>query len=122
MVCREIDERLAELVARGRLVATGSSPLDVVPEPYSSGRPIQLLHGTLLRFPPPEDLGQRRKRRGLAEADEPLIAEMRELITSGKATGPFHAADMVARKATGGGTFESKRTRLLRRYQDVYCH
>ena len=50
------------------------------------------------------------------KADAPLLLEMRELIEKGKAFSPNGAAMLVAGKAAGNGTQESKIARLGRRY------
>jgi hypothetical protein len=58
--------------------------------------------------------GRRGRPRGrkYAEPDALLLIEMRSLIESGKATSPHEASLMVAHKAAGGGTEESKARRV----------
>jgi len=51
------------------------------------------------------------------EADGPLLAEMRQLIAEQVAFSPDGAAKMVADKAKGGGTAESRASRLARSYR-----
>lgn len=51
-----------------------------------------------------------------AEADAPLLAEMRQLIAGQEAFSPDGAAKMIAHKAKGGGTLDSRANRLARRY------
>lgn len=53
-----------------------------------------------------------------AAKDAALVREMEELIRSGEARGPWHAAEKVAERAAGGGTTESKMKRLTRRYSE----
>jgi hypothetical protein len=52
--------------------------------------------------------------------DEPLLEEMHALITDRKATSPREAAGMLADKAWGNSTVESKQTRLAKRYRQKY--
>lgn len=56
----------------------------------------------------------------LADADEPLIIEMRKMITAGKVAGPYPAALAVVDRAAGGGGTLSKARRLERRYTARY--
>ena len=51
-----------------------------------------------------------------AHADDPLLVEMRHLIQSG-AKSACDAALKVADRAPGAGEFQSKRTRLAKRYR-----
>jgi hypothetical protein len=46
-----------------------------------------------------------------------LIAEMKVLIESGKASSPHNASLQVAKKALGGGTLVSKARRLRDAYK-----
>jgi hypothetical protein len=59
----------------------------------------------------------RARRPWYKEADEPLLAEMQELMFTGKAATVARASAMVGSKAVGYGTPESKAKRLARRYQ-----
>ena len=52
--------------------------------------------------------------------DEPLLQEMHQLIENCLAKSPEHAAHQVANKAVGAGTFESKKTRLAKRYRTKF--
>ncbi len=52
-----------------------------------------------------------------ANADATLLAEMKVLIDAGKANSPDGAAKMVAAKAAGFATIESKASRLARAYR-----
>ena len=64
--------------------------------------------------------GKRGRTKGsgsLEAADAPLLVEMRRLIDRGEAFSPDGAAKLVARKAKGGGTEESRATRLANRYR-----
>jgi hypothetical protein len=62
--------------------------------------------------------GGRRKGSGSYERfDKPLIDEMQILIDEGKAVSPEAASHLVAHKAEGGGTKESKAERLAKRYR-----
>ncbi len=58
------------------------------------------------------------RRSGLdyASTDAPLLAEMRDMVRRGNATGPFDAALAVAKRAVGHGTLVSKAKRLTARY------
>ena len=67
---------------------------------------------------------KRQSRRGrtkgagsLANVDAPLLEEMRQLIAGGRAFSAHGAAKLVAHKAKGGGTEESRATRLASRYR-----
>ena len=53
--------------------------------------------------------------------DRPLLEEMKELIASGKAASAEEAAKLLAGKAHGGGTLESKIDRLAKRYRAVHA-
>lgn len=55
-----------------------------------------------------------------AIADEPLLREMRKLIGSGHANSPHGAARLVAERARGNATFESKVARLARAYRSRF--
>jgi hypothetical protein len=55
-----------------------------------------------------------------APMDEPLILEMDELIKSKKAKSPTDAARIVAPKASGAGTLESKQRRLRIAYRQKF--
>ena len=61
--------------------------------------------------------GRKKGDGSMAAADKPLLAEMRELIDSGKAFSPNGAAKLVGHKAVGGGCFDSKADRLAKRYR-----
>lgn len=54
-----------------------------------------------------------------AGADAPLLAEMAEHIASGKAMSPHAAAQLVADRASGGGGFNSKVTRLAKAFRSL---
>jgi hypothetical protein len=68
----------------------------------------------------PVNLPEARKRapRGLdyTKSDAPLLEEMRVLLSTGEASGPYDAALAVSGKAAGHGSIESKAKRLLGRY------
>jgi hypothetical protein len=51
-------------------------------------------------------------------ADKPLLEEMHNLITSGRAKSPHDAAGQLADRAQGTSTRESKQTRLAKRYRE----
>ena len=100
--------------------------LDIAPRdpdrtwPYLA---ITLKRDDLLRAFP--ETGGKPRRRGrtlgsgsLERADLPLIAKMAELIHLGEASSPDAAARLVAEEAKGGGTIESKATRLAKRFRD----
>jgi hypothetical protein len=54
--------------------------------------------------------------------DEPLLEEMKGLISSGKASSPYNAGLAVADKATGSGTADSKAKRLSTKYNRRFGH
>jgi hypothetical protein len=58
--------------------------------------------------------------KSLREADKPLLEEMKGLIDRRKAQSAEDAARLVARKATGRGTMESKTERLAKRYREEF--
>jgi hypothetical protein len=61
----------------------------------------------------------RRKGQGSFESlDLPLLQEMKGLIASGAAASPEEAARILAPKAHGGGSVESKTERLARRFRN----
>jgi hypothetical protein len=60
------------------------------------------------------------KIRGLEKADEPLIAEMVQIVRTHKIS-PTAAAKRVVARAIGGGTEESKIKRLVHRYASQRC-
>ncbi|MBB2165383.1 hypothetical protein HLH26_12735 [Gluconacetobacter sp. 1b LMG 1731] len=62
-------------------------------------------------------VGSGRCARGYEEADAPLVEEMRTMIVHKKAHSAWHAAELVADRAEGGGTFESRQKRLHGKYQ-----
>lgn len=67
-------------------------------------------------------VSQRRRGRikgsgSLADADAALVDEMRTLIAEGRTFSVNSAAQMVADRAVGHGTIESKATRLAKRYR-----
>ena len=53
-----------------------------------------------------------------AAIDLPLLSEMKELILSHRAASPEEAARMLAEKAFGPGSLESKAERLAKRYRE----
>ena len=67
--------------------------------------------------------GRRKGQGSFDKEDEPLLAEMNRLIADGRSRGkdlsPHAVAKEVADKATGA-SFESKTTRLARKYRQRY--
>ena len=65
---------------------------------------------------------RRRKPAGVnfANADQPLLEEMRRLIDAGAARGPHDAALEVSDRADGYGTLQSKAKRLATRYSAAF--
>ena len=63
-------------------------------------------------------IGRRKGSGTLKKADNPLLAEMSELIEKGIAFSPDGAAKLVAKKAVGGGSEESTAARLAKRYRE----
>jgi hypothetical protein len=61
----------------------------------------------------------RPKGTGMQDADQPHVRKMHELILERKIS-PSRAAQEVAKDAPGVGTLESKVTRLVKRYKDIY--
>lgn len=54
-----------------------------------------------------------------ASADAPLLTEMAQHIATGKAMSPHAAAQLVADRASGGGSFNSKVSRLAKAYRSL---
>jgi hypothetical protein len=76
---------------------------------------IELRRGTAASSAPkPKGRGRPKGSGSLADADQPLIAEMRGLIAGGHAFSATGAAKLVWNKAVGFGTESSKITRLVR--------
>jgi hypothetical protein len=72
-------------------------------------------------LPPATSAPQVKRRRvpnSYATEDAALVQEMEELIRSGEARGPWHAATKVVERAIGGGTDESRIKRLVKRYSE----
>lgn len=125
-----VNERL---VAFGAMKGTGwialPAPewldLDIAPRDPARLKPylaIRLKRDDLLKCFPISGAPERRRGRtkgsgSFDQTDVPLLDEMAALIKSGKAASSDGAARMVADRATGGGTFESKATRLAKRYR-----
>jgi hypothetical protein len=65
----------------------------------------------------PKKPGRKKGNGSYAAVDLPLLDEMKELISSHRAASPQEAARMLAGKAHGSGTLESKIERLARRYR-----
>jgi hypothetical protein len=55
-----------------------------------------------------------------SKQDKPLIAEMASLIKTGTATSIHNAAQRVAERAVGGGTFDSRVRRLERGFKKEF--
>lgn len=131
---------LRQVLVSGRMVAWGAKPgepwidipppdwleLDIAPrdparlKPY---RAIRLKRDDLLKAFPKAGGPERRRGRtkgsgSFADADLPLLEEMAALIANGKAASPDGAARLLADRAAGGGTFESKATRLAKRFRN----
>jgi hypothetical protein len=70
-----------------------------------------------------KDHPRRRREPTWGVADMPLVKEMHRRIVSGLARSPHDAARQLAPKAQGGGSEESKKTRLAKRYEvtDFTC-
>jgi hypothetical protein len=69
-------------------------------------------------------LPKRPSGRNLVLPDAPIVAQMREMVLSGRATGSFDAAGQILRSqpdlVKGKGVFESLRTRLTKRYRKTF--
>lgn len=94
---------------------------------YGESKPIAapLLAEDRLQSPAPirankKGSAGRRPGSSLDKSDGILIDKMADLIRSGEATGPTVAAEMLAQKAGGGGTVESKSKRLQRKFIEKY--
>jgi hypothetical protein len=66
---------------------------------------------------PPPGRGRKKGAGSYAAIDLPLLNEMKELILSRRAASPEEAARMLAKKAHGFGSEESKTERLAKRYR-----
>jgi hypothetical protein len=67
----------------------------------------------------PKMRGRKKKGDGsYANIDLPLLDEMKQLISSHRAASPEEAARMLAKKAHGSGSQESKTERLAKRYRE----
>ena len=93
----------------------------------AGGRPITKAHISQLHRPilqemeaaTPKMRGRKKKGDGsYANIDLPLLDEMKELISSHRAASPEEAARMLAKKAHGSGSEESKAERLAKRYRE----
>jgi hypothetical protein len=63
------------------------------------------------------DGDDRKAKAHIESLDLPNLREMKELISSGAAASPEEAARLLAKKAHGGGSVESKTERLAKRYR-----
>ncbi len=79
--------------------------------PSRSSRPKRAITAVRKRRRDPERLDYR-------ESDRLLIAEMHDMILTGKARNPTDAARALAARAAGSGTEASKVTRLVMRYNE----
>jgi hypothetical protein len=66
---------------------------------------------------PPKKPGRKKGDGSYATLDLPILDEMKELISSHRAASPEEAARMLAEKAHGAGSLESKAERLAKRYR-----
>jgi hypothetical protein len=66
----------------------------------------------------PKKRGRKKGDGSYATIDLPLLDEMKELILSHRAASPEEAARMLAKKAHGSGSQESKTERLAKRYRE----
>ena len=76
--------------------------------------PIEFFHEDIDRLWPAAP--HRPRGLSLAEADAPLVEEMRGMVARGDVPSPTQAAQRVVSRAVGGGTAESKVRRLVNRY------
>ena len=66
----------------------------------------------------PKKQGRKKGDGSYATIDLPLLDEMKELILSHRAASPEEAAKILAEKAFGSGSLESKAERLAKRYRE----
>lgn len=79
--------------------------------------PKQIPHPNPIQSPSPKKRGRPIGSGGYRDTDLILLDEMQRLIDFGAASSDTKAAQHVAEKAAGGGTFESRVTRLLKAYR-----
>jgi hypothetical protein len=95
-----------------------------VPTFWGTGEPSNALGSSTssLSEPTVEQPGTRGRPAGTGwkTADEPLLVEMASLVADGTARSPNDAARMMANRALGHGTPESKQTRLAKAYRAKY--
>lgn len=128
--CALVDGRLIAFGARaGEDWIAIASPdwltLDIAPRDLARLHPfraVRLKRDDLLNVFPRSGGPERRRGRtkgsgSFVHADLPLLKDMADLISSGKAASPDSAARQVAHLAIGGGTVDSKATRLAKRYR-----
>jgi hypothetical protein len=78
----------------------------------------EMASATIARVQPArKSRGKKPGQGSYAAVDAPLLCEMNELLSLGKAASAEDAARQVARHAYGGGTPESKAERLARRFR-----
>lgn len=68
---------------------------------------------------PPNKLGRPKGSGSFSDVDQPLIEKMRIMIKEQPELSVWGAAGLVVEQAKGSGTFESKQTRLMRRYKST---
>ena len=85
-------------------------------EKDEGGRPLQPEGASEMATP--KRRGRKKGDGSYAIIDLPLLSEMKELILSHRAASPEEAARMLAEKAFGSGTQESKVERLAKRYRE----
>jgi hypothetical protein len=85
---------------------------------------VRLAFGSAESPPDVPDSGAPLRRRGRQKGqgsfevvDLPILNEMKDLISARKAASPEEAARVLADKAHGAGTIESKSARLAKRYR-----
>jgi hypothetical protein len=88
----------------------------LAPQPGSAAEALEP-ESTSKAATPKKSPGRKRGDGSFAELDRPILDEMEELISLHRAASPEEAARMLAGKAHGAGTPESKAERLAKRYR-----
>ena len=102
----------------------GGRPPDYDWEQYGSSQPestqaVALEPEGASEAATPKKRGRKKGDGSYATIDLPLLEEMKELILSHRAASPEEAARMLAEKAFGSGSLESKAERLAKRYRET---
>ncbi|WP_426531773.1 hypothetical protein [Bradyrhizobium sp. McL0615] len=88
----------------------------LAPQPGSAAEALQP-ESTLKEVTPKKSPGRKKGDGSFAELDRPILKKMEELISTHRAASPEEAARILAGKAHGAGSLESKTERLAKRYR-----